>query len=73
MISFILSIILLIILLAVSTNIMLGSFVIYTLNIDPTLNILCLVLVLSDAPLVIYALTTLLYTVKLFYLKRRSK
>ena len=52
---------------------MLGSFVIYTLNIDPTLNILCLALVLSDAPLVIYALTTLLYTIKLFYLKRRSK
>ena len=73
MISFILSIILLIILLAVSTNIMLGSFVIYTLNIDPTLNILCLVLVLSDTPLVLYAMTTLLYTVKLFYLKRRSK
>lgn len=73
MIGVLLSVILLMIVLAVSTNILLGSYVIYNLNLDPNLNILCLVLVLSDIPLIIYALTTLLYTIRLFLLKRRTK
>ena len=72
MLNLILSVVLLIIILLVSTNIMLGSFVIYTLNLDPTLNILCLTLVLSDIPLIIYSIATIVYTIKLYYLRKRK-